>query len=190
MCINFIYLSLNLFLSNFHLLIISFGSIVEILAAIILGCIIFKGRWVIGTFTNYIMKELLVVINRTHFDSYANKICNVYNILIYSIIFYYSLQVFTFFYTILHYSTIFYNILKISIISYNSLLFPTIFHLLLNILHYSTIFYNKYIFLQYSTIFYNFYVFYNFLKFSTIFYNFLLFYNFLPHLQNLLKNKK
>jgi hypothetical protein len=42
----------------------------------------------VATFTNYIAKELLAVITRSHFDSYANKICNVCNILQYSIIFY------------------------------------------------------------------------------------------------------
>jgi hypothetical protein len=134
-------------------------------------CIIFEGWWVIGTFMNYIVKELLVVINRIHFDSYPNKICNVYNILQYSIIFYnkymklyrnkitshiisyYSLQFFTFFYTILQFSTIFYNILKISIIFYNFLLFPIFFTFFYNILHYSTIVYH---FLPFSKNFYNF----------------------------------
>jgi hypothetical protein len=125
-CMNFIYHILNLFLSNFLPLIIAIASIVEILAAVILGCIIFERRWVIGTFMNYIVKKLLVIINRTHFDSCANKICNIYNILQYSIIFYNK------------YMNLYRNKFTSHIIFYNFLLFPTIFHLLLQ---YSILFY-------------------------------------------------
>jgi hypothetical protein len=125
-CTNSIYLGFNIFLSNFYLLSIAIASIVEILAAVICGCIIFKGRWVLGTFTNYIVKELLVVITglilipvRTkyilHYEYNNNNkinqvrvyICNLYNFL-------QCLHFFYIFYHFFEFSTNFLHFSKLS----------------------------------------------------------------------------
>ena len=65
------YLGTNVFLFNFWLLSIAITNIGEIVAASIPRCIMFERTFMLGNFTNYSVKELLVLMTGSHFESCA-----------------------------------------------------------------------------------------------------------------------